>query len=329
MKNIMTAVLEAINVIQTTGFGYAGEKITHGHLGIFEVPAQFNPSVTNYLLVPLFEGTDFPLRRIVQDADGSYRCSSPHIAGEVSAAEISLADAVEDFNGSKVNNGGKIVRVIEFGTKPVVVQACPLLPEPDQKTVDAILLAMVGTEHVSAKYVPAVINGETVVLLVRDCFGDREEVIHVASLGDDLLCVSNETAYIALGQGALYAIRKEAEENPAIGTKRLGLNREIYEAVIKANGRIKDHHNNGRDFTQFTHIATFGRPGQFEVVVGLYEGTHQCINELFLDRDGQPGLSTCSVGGNLFHPEVEMADRIHTYGDFNGNTLWNLVALTK
>ncbi|WP_159192551.1 hypothetical protein, partial [Klebsiella pneumoniae] len=90
-------------------------------------------------------------------------------AGEVSAAEISLADAVEDFNGSKVNNGGKIVRVIEFGTKPVVVQACPLLPEPDQKTVDAILLAMVGTEHVSAKYVPAVINGETVVLLVRDC----------------------------------------------------------------------------------------------------------------------------------------------------------------
>ncbi|MBL3480202.1 hypothetical protein ELP88_29790 [Klebsiella pneumoniae] len=63
--------------------------------------------------------------------------------------------------------------------------------------------------------------------------------------------------------------------------------------------------------------------------MGLYEGTHQCINELFLDRDGQPGLSTCSVGGNLFNPEVEMADRIHTYGDYNGNTLWNLVALTK
>lgn len=247
----------------------------------------------------------------------------------MSAAEISLTDAVEDFNGSKVNNGGKIVRVIEFGTKPVVVQACPLLPEPDQKTVDAILLAMVGTEHVSAKYVPAVINGETVVLLVRDCFGDRQEVDYVASLGDNLLCVSNETNYIALGNGALYAIRKEAEENPAIGTKRLGLNREIYEAVIKANGRIKDHHNSGRDFTQFTHIATFGRPGHFEVVVGLYEGKHQCINELFLDRDGQPGLSTCSVGGNLFHPEAEMADRIHTYGDFNGNTLWNLVALAK
>lgn len=329
MQKTIDAVNAAIKTIKASGFGFAGQKITHGHLGIFEVPAQFNSAVTEYLLVPLFEGTDFPLRRIVQDADGSYRCSSPHIAGEVSAAEISLADAVEDFNGSKVNNGGKIVRFSEFGEKPAAPQAAPLLPEPDQKTVDAIKLELAFNQWESDEQLGAVINGETVVLLLKNCFGDRQEVIHVASMGDNLLCVSNETAYIALGQGALYAIRKEAEENPAIGAKRLGLNREIYEAVIKANGRIKDHHNNGRDFTQFTHIATFGRPGQFEVVVGLYEGTHQCINELFLDRDGQPGLSTCSVGGNLFHPEVEMADRIHTYGDYNGNTLWNLVALTK
>jgi hypothetical protein len=329
MQKTIDAVLAAVQTIKASGFGYAGEKITHGHLALYTLPADCTRSSAEYLLVPLFEGTDFPLRRIVQDADGSYRCASPHIAGEVSAAELSLQDAVDDFNGSSVNKGGNITRVMAFGTKPVVSSAAPLLPEPDAATVDAIKLELAFSEHKADELVGAVINGETVVLLVAHEFGGHKHVEYIASVGDNLLCVSNETNYIALGNGYLYAAMKEAEANPAIGHKRLQQNRDIYEAVIKANGHIKDHHNNGSRMTQFTHIATFGRPGKREVVVGLYEGTHQCLNELFIDEQGQPGLSTCSVGGNLYHPEVEMADRIHTYSDFNGNTLWNLVALTK
>lgn len=330
MQKTMTAVIAAIQSIKATGFGFAGDKITHGHLGIFEVPAQFNPNETEYLLVPLFEGTDFPLRRIVQDADGSYRCSSPHIAGEVSAAELSLAQAVEDFNGSNVNKGGKIVKVMEFGTKPVVEQLTPLLPEPCKKTVDAILLELALTDYKADHYIGAVINGETVVLLVMDRYGDRQEVEHVASLGDNLLCVSNESHYIALGNGALYAMQKEAEERPAIGAKRLAKNKEIIEACLKANGKLVDGHGNGDGFTRPTHVALFGKPGQRELVVALYEGKNFCINQIDLDLGEKvPTVTSTSVGGNLYHPEVEMADRIHTYSDFNGNTLWNLVALTK
>lgn len=330
MQKTMTAVIAAIQTIKASGFGYAGEKITHGHLAVFEVPAQFTPGVIEYMLVPLFEGTDFPLRRIVQDADASYRCSSPHIAGEVSAAEISLVDAVEDFNGSNVNKGGKIIRVMEFGTKPVVSQATPLLPEPCQKTVDAILLELAFIEHKADHYIGAVINGETVVLLVRDYYNDRQAVVSVASLGEDLLCVSNETHYIALATEALSAIQKEIATRPAIGTKRLEKNTAIIEACLKANGVLVDGHGNGDGFTRPSHIALFGKPGQKELVVALYEGKNFCINQIDLElNETVPTVTSCSVGGNLFHPDVEMVDRIHTYSDFGGNTLWNLVALTK
>lgn len=330
MQKTMNAVITAIQTIKVSGFGYACEKITHGHLAVFEVPAQFNPNVTEYMLVPLFEGTDFPLRRIVQDADGSYRCSSPHIAGEVSAKEFSLADAVEDFNNSNVNKGGRIIRLMAFGDKPEVKGLAPLLPEPCEKTVVAILLGLVDKTYPVDHYIGAVLNGETVVLLVKDYYGGRQEVKFVASLINNALHVTCEVHSITMGNDALRGLNREKDERPAIGFSRLRKNAEIIDACLKVKGKLIDGHGNGDGLTYPTHIALFGKPGERELVVALYEDKHFCLNQIDLDLgEIVPTVTTSSVGGNLYHVELEMADRIHTYSDFNGNTLWNLVALAK
>lgn len=106
-------------------------------------------------------------------------------------------------------------------------------------------------------------------------------------------------------------------------------NARILSAVIAANGLIVDGHNGGQRMIQMSHVATFGQPGVKESIVCLLEGKLFCLNPVELNRDGTVELSTCSIGGNLMHKELPMAERLSTYEDWDKNQLWDLVAVQQ
>lgn len=84
----------------------------------------------------------------------------------------------------------------------------------------------------------------------------------------------------------------------------------IINATKAAKGLINDAHRTGAK-TQISHLGVFG-----DHLVALHEGKLFCLNPVFLDTDGSPTLSTCSVGGNLYQPELPMEERVKTYSDY-------------
>lgn len=318
MQKTMIAVKLAIDYIAGNGVGFAGQILNHGNLGVYTRLGEYDKTVPEYYLLWLTADCNSPVRRVVQDADGSYRVASPHFAPALDATGISLEEAVVGYTGF---NSGTILAVVSFGTPPVAV-----VPEVkvDQVQADAIMLGLVMAGLQAKQYLPVVIGKETKIALVND--SATIEVYELAADGNNIIHCRGDSS-----KAAEYLIELADKRNtqPAIGTKRLQKNRDIIEACLKANGVLVDGHGNGDGTTRPTHIALFGTPGRRELVVALYEDQNFCINQIDLEEDGRPVVTSNSVGGNLFQPELPMVDRIHTYSDFSGNMLWNLVALTK
>ncbi|MCO6704885.1 hypothetical protein [Streptomyces sp. CHB9.2] len=106
-------------------------------------------------------------------------------------------------------------------------------------------------------------------------------------------------------------------------------NEKLVKAVKAQAGMVRDLHNNGRDFTQLTHVAKFGKPGEREEIVALMEGKVFCLNGLHLhvneDETFNAELSTCAVGGNLDTRSQSLKAAIASYTDYSGNQLWDVV----
>lgn len=322
--NSVVAVRVASQFIKNNGVYFAGDLITEGFLGIYKAKDG------HMTLVYLEGGKEAPLREIRVRAEGGYRVASPHFAGHVDGHKFAyIEEAAAAYWDSF---GGKIIGVIPFKTLEAEEMEVTAAAVIDQAVVDVVVEAILLDKIPADAYKPFLSERESLThVLVRhqgiyavystNYEGKLTEwtyphLAHQVTQGDfaeNMISLTEPTI----------PQKEEKEMNPLIEKIR-ARNAAVVEAVLAATGLIKDNHNNGREFTQLSHVAIFGQPGQKEYVVALMDGKLFCLNPVELEA-GKPELSTYSVGGNIVNKEDDMADRIEAYTDFDKNTLWNLV----
>jgi hypothetical protein len=321
--NSVVAVRVATQFIKNNGVYFAGELITKGFMGIYKA------ADGHLTLVYLEDGKEAPLREIKVREEGGYRVASPHFAGHVDGHKHAyIEEAAAAYWDSF---GGKIIGVIPFETLEAEMEVAKPVATINQAVVDAVVEAILLDKIPGDAYKAFLHKDDSTHVLVR-----HNDMYAVFSL--NYQSVVTEWSYPTLGQlikredfiADMISLteptipqKEEKEMNPLIEKIR-ARNAAIVEAVVAANGFVKDNHNNGREYTQLSHVAIFGQPGQREHVVALMEGKLFCLNPVEL-QDGKPELSTCSVGGNVMNKEDDMVDRIADYSDFDKNTLWDLV----
>lgn len=108
-------------------------------------------------------------------------------------------------------------------------------------------------------------------------------------------------------------------------------NKSIIEAVLSEKGNILDGHRGtpflGRtcyERTQVSHIAIFGKPGEREQIVALFEGQEFSINSIFRDLEGHAMLCTAAVGAPVNGRKNSIKQIVAGYTDLSGNTMWGL-----
>jgi hypothetical protein len=319
--NSVVAVRVATQFIKNNGVYFAGELVTKGFMGIYKA------ADGQLTLVYLEDGKEAPLREIKAREEGGYRVASPHFAGHVDGHKHAyIEEAAAAYWDSF---GGKIIGVIPFETLEAEMEVAQ--PVINQAVVDAVVEAILLDKIPGDAYKAFLHNDGSTHVLVR-----HNGMYAVFSL--NYQSVVTEWNYPTLGQLVKQedfiadmisltepvVVQEEKPMNPLIEKIR-ARNGKVLEAVLAAKGLIKDGHNNGRDMTQLSHVAIFGKPGHKEHVVALMDGKLFCLNPVELNEDGSVELSTCSVGGNIMNKEDDMADRIADYSDFDKNTLWCLV----
>lgn len=73
---------------------------------------------------------------------------------------------------------------------------------------------------------------------------------------------------------------------------------QIVDAIKNSNLIIADDHNGGNDVAKIDAVVLLA-DGE---IGGLCTGVPQCLNNVYLDKQGKPHLSTRSINGPLYYP---------------------------